>query len=194
MYTVTDRMIRILEKHDQEGRKDAALLAALRNSAGKTVDGAEDVWPFLFDNLPESFLGVNGRPTFEENAVFTALQIYAICRQGTVQNAQADETYRGSMGKSLASGRNADSAALDRRFNAMLTAEATDEFFYYLRQLVKLVKSRTSMKVNFAKLAEDLYWYQKGGKKQVCFRWATDYYSTRPEREPGSKEEENDHD
>lgn len=177
MYDTMNRIIWRLDKTEREGGKNAAILAALRNSTGKDLSEAEDVWPLLFENLPESFLSRSGVPTAEENAIFAALQLYAIAKQGTSQNVISDSTFRGSIGKSLSAGRNADSeAALDRRFNAMITADTFDEFIYHLRQMMKILKAKTICTVNFAKLAEDLYRYQRGQKKQVCFRWATEYY------------------
>lgn len=81
------------------------------------------------------------------------------------------------MGKSLGTGRSEDQKkALDRRFNAMITAADFDEFTYHLRQMVKLVKSKTEIFINYPELANDLYWYQCGKKDKICFDWATSYY------------------
>lgn len=180
VYQITGNMIRILEAEKQKNHKNTALLAALRNSVGKPLAKAREVWPFLFEYLPESFLSRTAKPTREENAIYTTLQIYAICEQGTSHSTKCDEQYRGSMGKSLAAGRSPDSEknkALDRRFNAMITASTYDEFVYHLRQMVRIVRSKEIMTINFSRLAEDLCHYQRNGQNGVCFRWATDYYA-----------------
>ena len=180
VYHTMGCMISILETAKQKNHKNTALLAALRNSVGKPLPKAREVWPFLFEHLPERFLSRTAKPTCEENSIFTALQIYAICEQGTSHCTQCDEKYCGSMGKSLAAGRSSDvekNKGLDRRFNAMITASTYEEFVYHLRQMVRIVRSKETMTINFSKLAEDLYWYQKNGQDEVCFHWATDYYA-----------------
>lgn len=177
VYSVTKRIILQL---DSQNRRDTAILAALRNSAGKDLSEAAGVWPFLFENLPAAFLSVSGKPTCEENAIISTLQIYALCRQGTNQTVKADCSFDGSLGRSLSAGRDEESEkAMDRRFNAMITADTFDGFVYYLRQLVKQVSAKNGMVINFAKLADDLYWYQRGNSRKICFRWATEYYGHR---------------
>ena len=44
-----------------------AELATFRNSIGKSITEADDVWPILFRYLPKDFLSETGRETFEEN-------------------------------------------------------------------------------------------------------------------------------
>jgi CRISPR system Cascade subunit CasB len=65
---------------------------------------------------------------------------------------------------------------LDRRFNAMLTAQSFDELAYHLRQLIKLVKAAGVTAMDFPQLAEDLFWIQRDDAQQVKLRWATGYY------------------
>lgn len=182
-------MSRIIFKLENAARPDTALLASLRNSAGKNLEAATDVWPFLLENMPEEFLSENGIPRYEEKAIFVSLQLYALCKQGTAANVIVDENYKKSIGASIGNGRTNDQEeALDRRFNAMITASTFDELVYHLRQLVKLVKSKAMMKINFSLLADDLYWYQMGRKKQIMFKWATDYYQTRSNNTDNNEE------
>lgn len=188
------RIIQKLEKEESEGRKDTALLAAFRNSAGKSFRDAEDVWPFLLENLPEDFLSTDGQSTREENAVFVTLQLYAICKQGSSKTVKTEDDFAYNMGRSLGYGRTAEQAkALDRRFNAMITAADFDEFTYHLRQLVRLEKAKSGLQINYPLLAEDLYWYQRGQKDRVCLKWATSYYgSGKLEQEKTGEEEINE--
>ena len=76
----------------------------------------------------------------------------------------------------------------DRRFNAMLTATTFEEFAYHLRQLFKQGKSKSAFSVNFPRLAGDLFWYQNGNSKQVCLKWARDYYKTEPKTDQTATE------
>lgn len=177
IYDTTFRLIQIMESMYQK-KENKDLFAAFRNSAGKPFSDAEDVWPFLFGNLPEDFLGSGSRVTAEENAVYISLQNYAVCRQGSADNIRVTGHEAGNIGRSLSQIRDVDSQSLDRRFNALMTCATFDEFTYHLRHMIKLFKSRAKspISVDFAKLAEDLFWYQKGKDREVCFSWAKSYY------------------
>lgn len=162
----------------QEQNNLAGNLAAIRNSIGKNNEDAVEVWPLLFPQMPTEYLG-NGPLTREEKALLITLQLYALGQQGS--NKMQSNGSR-SFGESLRNVRTGlDSAvSLDRRFNTMLTATSFDEFVYHLRQLFKYGKSHDGFSVDFPRLAQDLFWYQNGTDKQVCLKWARDYY--RPEK------------
>ncbi len=169
----------------------AAVLASLRNSIGKSLTDAEDVWPLFFENLPQEYLSQDGVETQEEKAIFTTLQLYALCMQGTSDSVKSDSKYKGTVGKSLGSGRNINnSVALDRRFNTLITAGTFSEFAYHLRQMIKIVKSKERMVINFPRLAEDLFWFQRGNQKKICLRWAQEYYSQKQEDTNSTSEKE----
>ena len=109
--------------------------------------------------------------------------------QGSSSVVKSDSSYKGSIGRSLGIGRdNDDSEALDRRFNALITASTFSELTYHLRQLIKVVKSKEDMTINFARLADDLFYFQLGIGKKICFRWAQEYYSKTNETQSVSSE------
>ncbi len=189
--SVTNRIIQRIEQNNKNGQPDTGILAALRNSVGKPISEAEEVWPVLFESVPTSFLSWNGNPTYQENAIFSTLQIYAMGRQGSSENVNADSSYKGNMGRSLSAGRLiGDSQALDRRFNTMVSAENFEGFTYHMRQMFKLVKSKAKMTVNFGILSEDLYRYQLGEKERICFKWAEGYYGRYTDTETQKQEDE----
>ncbi|MCI6041984.1 type I-E CRISPR-associated protein Cse2/CasB [bacterium] len=161
-------------KDANEKRSTSGKLAALRNSVGKEYEEATDVWPLILPFIPDEFMG-KGKATFAEEAIYIALQLYAIGQQGASKNVCVDEQSNG-MGESLKALRSDDSTAIDRRFNTLIASSTFDEFVYHLRQIFKLGKSKGDFSVNYPKLAEDLYWYQRGKNKQICLRWAKDYY------------------
>jgi CRISPR system Cascade subunit CasB len=171
--------VQILQKiESQYDSQKAAVLAHLRNSVGKSLTEADDLWPLLFSNLPSEFLSQNGAETYEEKAVLATLQMYAMCMQGTSKNVQSDSSYKGSIGKSLAGARDSnDSKALDRRFNVLITTDTFSGLIYHLRQIIKVVKSKGNITINFPRLADDLFWFQKGSQRKICIRWAQEYYS-----------------
>lgn len=183
---VTAKIIHRLESQRESGVAKATL-AELRRSAGQSFAGAEAVWPMLLEQMPEAMLSATGEPTVEENAIFVALQLYALCQQGSrrISGLPAEEKpseanekiYRATIGESLRAVRRADNEkGLDRRFNAMLTAQSFDELAYHLRQLIKLVKAAGVTAMDFPQLAEDLFWIQRDDAQQVKLRWATGYY------------------
>ena len=128
VYQVTSQIIQKLEERQKQDSRVNATLAALRNTVGKTLMEADQVWPFLFENLPKSFLGTSRGETAEEFAIFTTLQIYAACKQGSADNVTRSDDAKKSIGASLKAGRNIeDSQALDRRFSAMLTSVTMED-------------------------------------------------------------------
>ena len=175
VYKVTARILAKL-KAQEESSSGKAALAALRHSIGKPLGAATDIWPLILENMPEEFLSHGGSETKEERAVYAALQLYAVQRQGTRGRA-AEETVQKNIGEALRKiRRGAGQESLDRRFVATLSATSFTALVYQLRQLMKLAKARGALPVNFAALAKDFYWYQMGAREKVCLRWAEAYY------------------
>ncbi|MDK8692366.1 type I-E CRISPR-associated protein Cse2/CasB, partial [Gardnerella swidsinskii] len=61
----------------------------------------------------------------------------------------------------------------------MITASDYESFYYYLRQLVRLLKSRTKenqQSIDYSKLARDLYLLQFEDSEKVRLSWAQEYY------------------
>lgn len=167
-------------------------MADLRDSVGKSLSEATNVWPILFSYLPEEFLGRESAATFEETAILDTLQIYSMCMQGMNKDVSVEQEHK-SMGSSLKVGRDInDSTALDRRFNAMITSDTIEEFTNHLRHIVKIVMSKYPMSINFPELANDLYWFQMGKNKEVCLRWAKDYYYNPIKSDDNTEESENE--
>lgn len=175
----------------QEQKNLAGNLAAIRNSSGKRYEEAIEIWPILFPVMPPEFLGT-GALTCEENALLVTLQIYAFGQQGS-NKVQDDESH--SAGSSLQAVRlkcmreEKSATAIDRRFNTMLTATTFDEFTYHLRQIFKIGKSKGAFSMNYGALAEDLFWYQRGRDKQICLKWARDYYRPTEDKDMKSEDE-----
>lgn len=165
----------------QEQKNLAGNLAVVRNSIGKNYEDAAEVWPILFPLIPREYLGT-GALNYKEKALLVALQLYAIGQQGS-NKVKNDESK--NFGSSLNRTKDENSIALDRRFNTMLTATTFEEFTYHLRQIFKLGKNNNAFSVNYPALADDLFWYQNGKDRQICLKWARDYYR------PMIKDEEN---
>ena len=158
-----------------------ALLAGIRDSIGKELIHAPQVWPLLFSNLPEEFLGNKAKITAEENAIYLSLQIYAVMQQGSSKSARGEEQPTRNIGESLRDLRGDESKtkAMDERFNTMVTAGSFEELSHYLRQMIKILKANTANpSINYPKLANDLFWMQKGKQDNILMDWARAYYQT----------------
>ena len=158
-----------------------AILAGIRDSIGKELTNAPQVWPMLFANLPEEYLGNKARVTAEENAIYLSLQIYALMQQGSSKLEREEEKATRNIGESLRALRGDESKtkAMDERFNTMVTAGSFEELAHYLRQMVKILKVNIdSPSVDYPKLAKDLFWMQKGKQDNILMDWARAYYQT----------------
>lgn len=82
-----------------------------------------------------------------------------------------------------------DSKAVDRRFNALITAQTYDELVHYLRQMISLLKSKADTTIDYGRLAQDLYWFQRGYEEKLRLSWARDYYRIEKNKEEKGAEE-----
>lgn len=164
-----------------EFSKTKADLSNLRKSISKYYENSIEVWPIIFENMPEEFLSHNGKFTREEKVLLTVLQLYSLHQQGSSQSVNykrsEDEKYTRNLGESLKFLRTKDhEISSDRRFNAMMTSSTFDELAYNLRQLISLLKARTSEKVDYVRLTGDLYRYINGQRESIRLEWAQSYY------------------
>lgn len=160
-----------------------ALLAKIRNSIDSGISENIDAMAFIFSNVPEEYLGSLNKLTYEEEATLTAAQLYAIHQQANTNSVlkldyEKDERKQ-NIGDALSTLRGEDSESIDRRFNAMITSSNFKELKHHLRQLIKILKAKSDAKVDYAKLAEDLYWFLIGKKDGVKLTWSRSYYKYR---------------
>lgn len=175
VYLVAGEIISRIEHMGNESSRKA-ILANIRKSIGKELIEMTDIWKILFENLPEDFLGTSGKATFEENAIISTLQIYAISMQGSKSSDDTEEKL-GNMGQSLSILRTiGDCEPIDQRFNTMVTSSSYEEFTYHLRSLIKILKSKSIVKIDYSKLAKDLFLYQSGFEKEIKLQWARSFY------------------
>lgn len=180
IYGTTYRMVKQFSERLELGSTKATM-AELRNSIGR------EEFPILalaniFNQLPEKYLGKRGRFTKGEKSVVMALQLYAIHQQGKDESVMLfKEEKVTNVGHSLSVYRlhrqteHGDSVALDRRFNAMITSSTVEKLFQHLRHLIKIC--RNDIKINYAKLAEDLYVFQYR-PEAIKLTWSRQYYRT----------------
>lgn len=185
VYITVDRIISSLENTlDRSSTK--AILSDLRNSAGRSVEDNIKGLKLIYQYMPEEFYTRYDNLSYEELAILTTLQLYAIHQQSNSSSANSKESTGtwDNLGGALSWLRREDSSAVDRRFNALITSETVDELSVHLRQMIKLLKSKTeNVKINYPKLARDLYNFIRGYDQGVRLNWTRGYYSMRKEGE-----------
>lgn len=189
--TAKSMLIKLDSTRDASSTK--ALLANMRNSADKDISNNVDALAYVFSNLSYGEDDRGGELSYMEQAIFTAIQMYAIHQQSNVEsvlkfgnddeNESREKKYKANIGDALATLRSDESESIDKRFNAMITATNFNKLSYHLRQMIKILKSKSDAKVDYAKLAEDLYWFMIGRKEEVRLSWARSYYKYRKNEE-----------
>lgn len=180
VYSTTNKIIFSLEE-SKELSKTKATLSNLRNSVGRpSAENLEGI-KLLYQFIPEEFYTKYSKLTYEENAILTTLQLYAIHQQSEVYSVNNTEKKDGwdNVGESIAEIRTEDNfLSLDRRFNAMITSQSFEELSNHLRQLIKILKgSKDIVKINYPKLSKDLYDFARGYDERVRLNWSRAYYS-----------------
>lgn len=182
IYKVTSAILNKIN-NTIETPKTKALLANIRNSINKNMSDNIETMAYIFSNVPEEYLGNSGKLTYQEEAIFTAVLLYAIHQQSNNNSVlkidyEKDER-RQNIGDALSTLRSDDSESIDKRFNAMITSSNFKELKHHLRQLIKILKAKSDAKVDYAKLADDLYWYLIGQKDKIKLQWSRSYYKLR---------------
>lgn len=179
VYRETARILRILD-NTRDTPNTKAKLASIRNSINKDSTANMDAMAFVFQNIPEEFLGFNKNLNDYEKAILTAVQMYALHQQAKTDSVlkldYVEGERRENLGDAFHSLRGDDSKAIDRRFNAMITSSNFDELSHHLRQMIKLLKAKSNAKVDYASLADDLYWFLKNQREGLKIKWSRSYY------------------
>lgn len=194
VYTVTGKMVSQLSKTLQTSSAKA-ILANLRNSIGRNLSQSMNVLSFILENMPKESLGYGGELNAKERGIFNTLQIYALHQQGKTQSVNSEKSeneYSKNIGSSLREYRlmNTEKTAIDRRFNAMITASTYDELIIHLRHLVKILKSKSEIKIDYPKLASDLCYYLSSPEHQeeIKLVWSRSYYTQQKENQHDEKD------
>ena len=156
-----------------------AMLANLRRGIGRGAGDIPALWGTFLQDLPPELQSRQGRPSAAEWAIYLALTLYALHQQ-----SQSGSMHRPGAGlgravrKLAAPEKSPEESSVFRRFNALTTASSAEELAHHLRGIVQLLR-REDIPLDYAQLAEDLYWMQfPATAPQVRLRWAEEYYRT----------------
>lgn len=180
----TDSIIRQLyRKGGDTIRKD--ILAGLRAGKDVTSQRAHIFWPVMMENLSSEYLASNG-PTFEENAVYSAVKLYAIHQQGNDELVYASKKEEGNaFFEALKKVRiskqqnNIDTKSFDRRIQLLLATTNFGSLVNSLAQIEKIGKTNGFNKVDYSQLAQDLLYFQYSyeNANKVLLKWGREYFS-----------------
>ncbi|MFT4104373.1 MAG: type I-E CRISPR-associated protein Cse2/CasB [Lacrimispora sp.] len=189
LYKVTARIIYKLGARLDSSETKAAL-SHLRRSIGRDISETVEIWPLVFEEIPEEYLSTDGIPTRQENAILASLQLYALHQQG--KSKSVHESSGNSIGKALHEIRTPDNTALDRRFNSLITSGNFKELITHLRHLISILKQESDTKIDYAKLADDFYWYQISPEyaNHMRMRWGENYYFYQTKEKEGEEDAE----
>ena len=193
-YEVSNAVQKIIRQYlsNADAASCRAILAKLRHSIGKPLSQSVDIWPLILTSVPDNFLSEYEGKNLKLQAVIYTLQIYALYEQGNLSvedistecpTTNANTLVQSSsynMGSCLRILRldEKQRKAMDRRFSNLITSDNIDHFYYNLRQLTGILKSRSKnshQHINYPRLARDLYWFNFNPEK-IRLSWAQEYY------------------
>jgi len=160
------------------------MLAKLRRGIGKQPGELPELLEVFLEGMPEEMYGKDGKPSYAEWAIYTALTLFALHQQGKDHPMSiAGNAEKNVAGNSLGAAagqlvrRDMErESAIKRRFDAIATANDFTELAYHARGLLNLLRAE-DIPLDYPRLAEDLYWYQFDEKKnRIRLRWGEDYY------------------
>ena len=160
-----------------ESRQRAAL-AKLRRGVGVAPDDAPETWEITLADLPEELLSQDGRVSHAEQAIHTALTLFATHQQGKSGSVNQSNMSFGTMARKIVSPDKSNELTVKRRFDAAITSKDFSEFSRHARSLIKIAKAN-DVNLDYPRFAKDLFWYQDPEMRQkIIFRWGGDFWVT----------------
>lgn len=185
VYNVTAKILRKIDQ-TKDTSSTRALLANIRNSINKSSSNSLDALAFVFNNMPEEYIGFGKELNDYEQAILTAIQMYALHQQSNEKSVLKIEYNEDeNLGDALSTLRGPDNKSIDRRFNAMILSSNFVQLQNHLRQFIKLLKAKSDAKVDYASVADDLFWFLKNQKDGVKIKWSRSYYKFRKVNDKG---------
>ncbi|MCT7703840.1 MAG: type I-E CRISPR-associated protein Cse2/CasB [Lactobacillus iners] len=188
VYNVTAKILRKIDQ-TKDTSSTRALFANIRNSINKSSSNNIDALAFVFNNMPEEYIGFGKELNDYEQAILTAIQMYALHQQSNEKSVLKIEynecEKRQNLGDALSTLRGSDNKSIDRRFNAMILSSNFVQLQNHLRQFIKLLKAKSDAKVDYAGVADDLFWFLKNQKDGVKIKWSRSYYKFRKVNDKG---------
>jgi len=177
---VNKKIFTIKNMREPEAR---SVLARMRRGVGKHPGSTPELWEMTLDGLHESLVGKGhmGKPTRGEQAVHTALTLFALHQQGhdvKDELMSKDDAFFGRAVRRIVENED-DMQRVKRRFDAAVTSESMDELSNHLRGLVQLMRSK-DIPMDYPKLAQDLFNFANvKDRDNIRLKWGRDFYRSR---------------
>ena len=165
--------------------------AQLRRGVGKRPGELPELWGIFLRNMPEELMGKEGRPSYAEWAIYTALTLFALHQQGHSEpmHAEGEENRLGRAVKKLAHGEE-EEENVRRKFSIAARSDDMEELSYHLKTLVRMLGSN-DIKLDYEDLAKDLYRFQfENDTDQVRLKWGQDFYRFVGTKDRGEEEKD----
>ena len=172
---------------DQSGSK--AQLAQLRRGVGKSPGELPELWGAFLKNMPEELMGKDGKPSYAEWAVYTALTLFALHQQGQSDpmNEEGEENRLGRAMRKLVRSAE-DEENIRRKLSIAARSDDMAELSYHLKTLVRLL-GNDNIRLDYVDLAKDLYWFQfENHTDRIRLKWGQDFYRFAETKDNGKEE------
>lgn len=100
VYNVTAKILRKIDQ-TKDTSSTRALFANIRNSINKSSSNNLDALAFVFNNMPEEYIGFGKELNDYEQAILTAIQMYALHQQSNEKSVLKIEYNEGEKRQNL---------------------------------------------------------------------------------------------
>lgn len=175
---VAERATKLYEGKQANLSGSVADLARLRSGAAHEIGVDPATWRAAFLGYPENTHD-SPFPSDDEWAVYMALSLFAYHQQGQATSMHVEGVSFGAALRKLAhiGSATAPNDAVVRRFNALVTADTTEETRTHLRSLVGQLRSN-KISLDYGRLADDLVRLRSPWRSGVQLRWSRDFSRT----------------
>lgn len=181
----------LLAKDDKtlEYGSSKARLAQLRRGIGKRPGELPELWGLFLKDMPEELMGKNGQPSYAEQAVYTALTLFALHQQGHSEpmNVEGEENRLGRAARKIVKNEE-DEEGVRMKLSIVAKSDDMTELSYYLKTIIKLL-GNNNVKLDYVNLAKDLYWFQfEDYTDRIRLKWGQDFYRNVKTNDNGKEE------
>lgn len=183
-----------LIEHGSSPGDAKAELANLRRGLGKQPGELPELWGSFLEDIPGGLVGKGKKPSAAENAIYTAMTLYALAHQGAdpaIHSANQKDITLGRAAGRYAGADETDRERMERRLKSILSSETVEDMGHGIRGIIQLIRDK-DIRLDFPRLAADLYTYSfPEGKEQVRLEWARDFYRREKTDTKDNQEKEN---
>jgi CRISPR system Cascade subunit CasB len=164
------------DSNDSDSGQRTAL-ARLRRGVGKEAGTVPEIWQYVYEGFPDTLTRRADRMLYAENAIHTALTLYAMHAQGKGAVHDKDAGSLGKAANNLKRKKPENEQGIKRRFDAIATAKTPAEVNVHARGIIQLLR-QGDVKLDYAGFAKDLYLLQSGADsaKDVLRKWGMDFH------------------